>query len=207
VNGLFQALDHERRGAYGAAIWVFQKRGSEPAALDVKPVANSQGSELTLRELFRGQRSHADPIACVEDLTAELASRQVKNFPHSIWQIVLHLNYWMDYELKRMRGERPAYPTHAEGSWPSASAPQSETEWQRACADFRTLIDELSALSENRDLGRDVENLHFSQGPRTYAVRDVLWQTMTHNSYHIGQVAMLRRMLDAWPPMGGGDTW
>ena len=140
-------------------------------------MANSQGCELTLRELFRGQGSHADPIACVEDLTAELASRGVKHFPHSIWQIVLHLNYWMDYALKRMRGERPAYPTHAEGSGPSATAPQSETEWQPAGADFRTLIGPLSALSENRDLGRDVASLHLSQGPRTYAVRDVLWRT------------------------------
>jgi uncharacterized damage-inducible protein DinB len=49
--------------------------------------------------------------------------------------------------------------------------------------------------------------MHANQGPRTYSVRDVLWQTMAHNSYHIGQIAMLRRMLGAWPPKAGGDTW
>jgi uncharacterized damage-inducible protein DinB len=35
----------------------------------------------------------------------------------------------------------------------------------------------------------------------------VLWQTAVHNSYHIGQVVILRRMLGAWPPLDGSDTW
>jgi len=39
--------------------------------------------------------------------------------PHSIWQIVFHLNYWIEYDLKRIRGERPLYPGHASESWPS----------------------------------------------------------------------------------------
>jgi|SRR5450432_2815765 uncharacterized damage-inducible protein DinB len=162
-------------------------------------------SELTLRELFRGKRAHADPVACIEDLTFELARRQVDGFSHSIWQLVFHMNYWMDYELKRIRGARPTYPSHADGSWPST--PANEIEWQQASADFRRLIDELSFLAESPDLDREIENMHVSEGSRNYSVRDVLWQTMVHNSYHIGQIAMLRRMLNAWPPQGGGDTW
>ena len=35
----------------------------------------------------------------------------------------------------------------------------------------------------------------------------VLWQTLVHNSYHIGQVVILRRALGIWPPRGGGDSW
>jgi uncharacterized damage-inducible protein DinB len=166
---------------------------------------NLEASELTLRELFRGKRTHADPVGCVEDLSAELAGRHVDGFPHSIWQLVLHMNYWMDYELKRIRGERPAYPVRADVSWPST--PAHEIEWRKASADFRSLIDELSVLSESHDPYREVENMHISQGPRVYSVCDVLWQTMVHNSYHIGQIAMLRRMLGAWPPQSGGDTW
>ena len=44
------------------------------------------------------------------------------------------------------------------------------------------------------------------RSPRTF-LEAVLWQTVAHNSYHTGQIAMLRRMLGAWPPQGGGDTW
>jgi uncharacterized damage-inducible protein DinB len=129
----------------------------------------------------------------------------VDGFPHSIWQLVSHMNYWMDYELKRIRGERPAYPIHADGSWPST--PANEKEWQKAGVDFRTLIEELSSLTEGQDLDHEVENMHPNQGQRNYSARDVLWQTMAHNSYHIGQIAMLRRMLNTWPPQGGGDSW
>jgi len=35
----------------------------------------------------------------------------------------------------------------------------------------------------------------------------VLWQIVAHNSYHVGQIALIRRTLGAWPPRGGGDTW
>jgi uncharacterized damage-inducible protein DinB len=29
----------------------------------------------------------------------------------------------------------------------------------------------------------------------------------SHTSYHVGQVALLRQMLGAWPPPSGGVTW
>ena len=36
---------------------------------------------------------------------------------------------------------------------------------------------------------------------------DVLRAMGNHVSYHGGQIALVRRMLGAWPPPGGGDTW
>jgi hypothetical protein len=35
----------------------------------------------------------------------------------------------------------------------------------------------------------------------------VLWQTLVHNSYHLGQVVQVRQALQAWPPKTGSDTW
>ena len=125
---------------------------------------NLKVSETTLRELFRGKHAHADPVGSIEDLPAELAARHVEGFPHSIWQLVFHMNYWMDYELKRIRGERPAYPNSCVCSgWPST--PTNEIEWQKVSADFRSLIQRLSIFSEERELDREVENLHANQGP------------------------------------------
>ena len=76
-------------------------------------------SPQMLTELLRGQGAHADPLACVQDLPAELAARQVAGFPHSVAQLVFHMNYWMDYDLRRVRGEKPPYPTHNSGSFPA----------------------------------------------------------------------------------------
>jgi uncharacterized damage-inducible protein DinB len=166
-------------------------------------------SELTLQELIRGKGAHADPLACVEDLSAELAGKRIAGYPHSIWQILGHVNYWIEYDLKRVAGERPPYPEHAIESWPKAEAPADEREWQAEVARFSSWLERLTELASSAPdrLDRQVEILHPQQATRSSTVRAVLWQTVAHNSYHIGQIALLRRSLGAWPARGGGDTW
>ena len=36
---------------------------------------------------------------------------------------------------------------------------------------------------------------------------DSLRAMTQHVSYHVGQIALLRRILGSWPPPGGGDSW
>jgi uncharacterized damage-inducible protein DinB len=166
-------------------------------------------SERTLIELLYGKAAHANPIACVEDISAELAARTIDGFPHSIWQLVSHMNYWMDYELKRIRGEAPPYPEHAAGSWLPGSAPSSEAHWTEAVSSFRDLLGKLTELAQSDSgvLSREVKPAHPKQEQQSSSVSAVLWQTMAHNSYHVGQIAVIRRCLGVWPPRAGGDTW
>jgi uncharacterized damage-inducible protein DinB len=166
-------------------------------------------SEPTLGELIRGKGAHADPVACVEDLSLDLAWKKIPGFPHSIWQILGHMNYWMDYDLKRIAGERPKYPDHASESWPSATGPVDAEEWRVETARFAGLLEKLSVLASSVPelLDVQVEILHSSQRSRSSTVRAVLWQTVVHNSYHIGQIVMLRQCLGAWPARKRGDTW
>jgi hypothetical protein len=70
-------------------------------------------SERAMHELLYGKGAHANPVACVEDLPLELSGRRVEGFPHSIWQLVSHMNFWMDYEVRRIRGDAPKYPDHS----------------------------------------------------------------------------------------------
>jgi uncharacterized damage-inducible protein DinB len=166
-------------------------------------------SQRTLVELLYGKAAHANPLSCVEDVSCELAGRHEGNFPHSIWQLVSHMNYWMDYELRRIRGDSPPYPSHAAESWPVTAAPPGEAEWNRTIAQFKELLGELAALAESAPevLARDVPATHPTHTRHSSSLLAVLWQTLVHNSYHVGQIAMLRRALGAWPPSGGGDSW
>jgi uncharacterized damage-inducible protein DinB len=166
-------------------------------------------SERTLIELLYGKSAHANPLACVEDVSFELASQHAGNFPHSIWQLVSHLNFWTDYELRRIRGEHPAYPAQAAESWPVAAAPANECEWQKTILHFNDLLAKLAALAESAPdvLAREVLATHPDHAKHSSTLLAVLWQTLVHNSYHVGQIAMLRQALGAWPPKGGGDTW
>jgi uncharacterized damage-inducible protein DinB len=165
--------------------------------------------ERTLIELLYGKGAHANPLACVEDLSAELAGCRVEHLPHSIWQLVWHVNFWTDYELRRMRGEKPHYPEHAAESWPQKSAPDSEAEWKKEAARFADLIGTLAAIAEANpnELNREVPAMHPKQETRTSTVHAILWQTLAHNSYHVGQIVLVRSALGAWPPRSGGDSW
>jgi uncharacterized damage-inducible protein DinB len=180
----------------------------------MKPVQNQKTrktamSDQALQELLYGKGAHVDPIACLEDVPADVAGRKVEDYPHSIWQIVGHLNYWMDYDLRRIQGELPPYPAHAIESWPSNAAPANDEQWKDELRRFATLLDQLMTLAASGPevLQRHVEPTHPSHEDRSSSVEAVLWQTLVHNSYHIGQVALLRRCFGAWPPRRGSDTW
>lgn len=163
--------------------------------------------DRTLVELLHGKGAHVGPLEGVEDLTAESAAGQHPGFEHSIWQQVFHMNYWMDYEIQRIRGQRPRYPDHAAESWPSARA--DDAEWRPAVDRLRDLIGQFAQLAEAdpATLQREVEPAEPSEKERSSSVHAVLWQMVAHNSYHAGQIVQLRRALGLWPPRGGGDTW
>jgi uncharacterized damage-inducible protein DinB len=166
-------------------------------------------SQRALTELLRGKGAHADPVACVEDISAEVAARAVTGFPHSVGQLVFHINYWMDYELRRIRGERPKYPEHAAKSFPVGPTPGDDTEWDRMRKQMAALLAEFAALAgaSQAELDRQIESSHAGDAKLAGTIEAVLWQMVAHNSYHVGQIAMVRRALGVWPPRGGGDTW
>lgn len=169
-------------------------------------ISDSQRAQV---ELLHGEASHVDPIACVEDLASDFAARRIDGFPHSIAALVFHMNYWMNYELRRIRGEKPKYPDHAAESWPSEDAPVDAAEWGRLRRDFAWFLAEYekAAHSSPQELHRQVESMREGDKKHAGSVEAVLWQMVVHNSYHVGQIAMIRRTLGAWPPCAGGDTW
>lgn len=162
-----------------------------------------------LIELLYGRGAHADTLACIEDLSPEVASQRPSGFAHSIWQQVWHMNFWMEYELKRIRGEAPAYPEHASESWPAHPAPATPGDWGQTVDQFQNNLTELVKLADSPPivLAKEIAPTHPAHTRISSSLFAVLCQTLVHNSYHIGQVAALRRAVGVWPPRGGGDSW
>ncbi len=166
-------------------------------------------ADKTLRELVYGKGAHVDPVACIEDISAALATRAVEGYPHSIWQIVEHMNYWMEYDLRKMAGEDPRYPDHAIESWSAHPNPASDELWHAVASRFGQLLTRMATLAESDSgtLERVVRELGSPEAARESTVGVMLWKLVAHNSYHLGQIALLRRQMGAWPPRRGGDTW
>jgi len=163
--------------------------------------------ERAALELIDGRGAHASPGACVEDLTPDAACRKPETFEHSIAELLAHISYWMDYDMKRMRGAPDPYPTHAAESWPEF-ANLTEAEWRNIVNRFRELSNQLEAVCRS-DAGawtKHAPAAHPTHERNISTVGGMIFQLISHNSYHVGQIVDVRRAIGAWPPRGG-DTW
>ena len=82
-------------------------------------------------------------------------------------------------------------------------------EWERLKKNFAGLLADFAALAKSsaEEMQRQIEIAHGGDRKVAGSLEAVLWQLVAHNSYHTGQIAMIRRSLGVWPPRGGGDTW
>jgi uncharacterized damage-inducible protein DinB len=156
-----------------------------------------------LASIIRGGPAHQDPMACLEDLPWEAAGRRVTGLPHTIWQLVGHMNYWMDLELRCIEGDEVPYPRHSSESWPATEGPANAETWQYQLGFLRDHLGQLATLADARasTLARIV---HPKKGT---TVEELLLVLAAHNSYHVGQIVHLRQALGVWPPAAGGMKW
>lgn len=159
---------------------------------------NDEILEKTVGRALSGTGAHVGSHSVFEGLDWKLADARPADAPHSVFQLLNHLIYWQDWVVKWLDGKTPAIPKHASGSWPGSASPGSSEEWERAVNDFCKGLEALERGSRGADL----------LAKRGRKSRLEMLQTIaSHNSYHLGQVALLRQMLGTWPPPSGGLTW
>lgn len=159
----------------------------------------------TLRDALlrglRGQDAHVNPHAALEGLSAEQVGRKVSESPHTIWEILGHLVFWQQQFLTAVGGGTPAIPEHAEGGWPAKARPADEKELSDTLVQFSAGLREAEKMVTSANLDAPVPDI--LGGKAAFALGGLTH----HNSYHLGQVVMLRRAIGAWPPPKGGITW
>ena len=148
--------------------------------------------EEQLRRSLEGEAWHGPSVL---ELLAGVSAAQAAGHPiasaHSIWELVLHLSSDYDLVLRRMAGDgRPL--TSAE-DWPECPAP-TEENWEQTVLKLKALNKRL------RDAVRDFpgERLDDPLVPEIPYTAYVQFIGVTqHNLYHAGQIALLRRALEA----------
>lgn len=154
--------------------------------------------EKTVACALSGKGAHVAAKSVFDGLDWKAAGAQPGGTPHSIFQLLKHMAYWNQWVVRWLDGESPAVPTHAAGSWPEMAAPATEREWQQVVREFKKGLEDMSRGARNSDLLA-------KHGTKTRL--QMLQSIASHNSYHIGQVVLLRQMLGTWPPPSGGLTW
>jgi len=138
-----------------------------------------------------GKGAHMSFDQALKGFPKELIGKGVPDFPHTPWRLVFHLRItqWDILEFSRdPKHESPKWP---EGYWPRHDAPESAKEWDETITTFRSDQEEMVALV--RDQKNDL-TAPFPHGQGQTLLREALL-VIDHNSYHVGQLVDLRRLL------------
>jgi hypothetical protein len=146
--------------------------------------------------LVDGGQAHATFEQAVEDFPAELRGVVPQGLPYSAWQIVEHMRI-----AQRDILDFAAPPTGGyhglewpQQYWPKEPAPHSAEAWDRSIAAIHADGDTFKKLllKPESDLAKP-----FRWGTGQNLLREALL-IGDHNSYHVGELVVLRRTLGCW---------
>jgi DinB superfamily len=148
-----------------------------------------------LLKLLSFEGAHVGFDEAVRGLASELRGKKVKAVPHTVWQLVEHLRIAQWDILEFSRDAKHVSPKWPEGYWPESSTPASDQAWKKSIAAFRHDLNEMKKLVAEADEQQLYERIAHGDGQTL--LREALL-VADHNSYHLGQLVMLRKMLRAW---------
>jgi DinB superfamily len=147
-----------------------------------------------LIELLRSRGAHADFDEAIEGLPEQLRGAKVKDVPFTPWRLLEHLRLAQWDILEFSRNAKHKSPKWPEGYWPERDAPTDSSAWDASVAAFRRDLAQMEKLV--RDTSKDLF-APIPHGQGQTLLREALL-VADHNSYHVGQLILLRRLLGAW---------
>lgn len=155
---------------------------------------------LVRRQLIgglNGVEAHMGFEEAVAEFPAEAMNRRAPNVLYTPWHILEHLRItqWdiLEYVRDSAHYISPNWP---EDYWPDQAAETTPEGWQKTVDGF--LADRKAIEEILRDASTDLFAA-LPQTPGHTIVREVRLLA-NHNSYHIGEFAILRQVMGAWGP-------
>lgn len=126
--------------------------------------------------------------ALTADLTARQALRRAHPDAHSIWELVLHMAFWDEVCVRRLKGARLSVTTGSPGDWPALPGTTNQ-DWKRTLE---------RARRARASLVRTVRRLRDADLERTvpewgWTFHTMIHGTLHHDLYHAGQIAMIAK--------------
>ena len=153
--------------------------------------------QLQLLALLAGGQAHADFEKVVAAMPKELRGERPERVPYSAWQLLEHLRITqrdiLEFSTNREGAgyKELAWPAEY---WPKESTPATDAAWDQSIAAVRSDREEFEALltADSADLVTP-----FPWGKGQNLLREALLLA-DHTAYHLGELVLLRRLLNAW---------
>jgi hypothetical protein len=147
-------------------------------------------TELT--NLLKGGSAHATLKDALNNLPADLRGIKPDKLPYSIWPLVDHIRIAQWDMLQFCKDGNHQSPKWPDDYWPKEPAPESESSWNQSVKQIDDDLTEFTELIKTADLYKKIPG-----GSGQTILLEAL-QMADHNSYHIGEIIAIRRLLGAW---------
>ena len=144
-------------------------------------------------KLLRGGQAHLTLDDVIKDLPANLRGVKPKGAPHTAWQLVEHMRIALWDILEFSRDAKHVSPPWPDGYWTKVEKPPSNAAWTKSIASIRRDMAAMEKLVENPKTDLYAKIPH---GTGQNILREALL-VADHNAYHVGQLMLLRRMLES----------
>ena len=151
---------------------------------------NSESARIAnqLRQAFAGDPWHGSPLRdLLAGVTAEQALAHPLPLAHSIWELVLHIDLWVDVAFEATQGVPMPKHFGTEKNWPAA-ADASAAGWAGATDHLlqygERLAQAIEAFADTR--------LQDTVPGRQYDFYYLFHGIVQHSLYHGGQIALLK---------------
>ena len=169
-----------------------------PAKKAAKKEILATDCDASLRQhlinLLTAGHAHADFDTAIRNIPPALRGKRPKGAAHSPWEVLEHMRIaqWDIVEFSRdPRHKSPDWPV---GYWPGSPVPPDAKAWDKSVRAFR------KDLKATCDLVADQTTDLYARIPHGNGqtiLREALL-VADHNSYHLGEVIVVRRLLGCW---------
>lgn len=156
---------------------------------------NDKSLRDQLKKMLRWHDAHADWKAALARLSPKNRGIRPPGSPHSVWELFEHMRVAQRDILNFCINPKYVSPEWPSGYWPRHPMPPSPAAWNKTVKAFQKDLDAMAKLVANPKINLLARIPH---GDGQTILREALLLA-DHNSYHVGQIILVRKLLGHWP--------
>lgn len=162
-----------------------------------EPTKNPSSHEAlieNLADLLNKGNAHVSLDKALSNIDFKILGKRPDGLPYSLWQLAEHIRIAQHDILEFSRDPKYVSPKWPEGYWPTETAPTSENEWHQCVQQIKK--DRASFIDLITHAGESLYS-PIAHGDGQTLLKEAL-VVADHNSYHTGEIILLRRLLHDW---------
>lgn len=148
-----------------------------------------------LLSLLGGGNAHMSFDEVVADFPLEHINSKPPKCPYSFWHFVEHIRIAQWDILEFIRNPDHVSPDYPEGYRPAPDETADRNQWRKSVDGVRADLEALKSIVKDAKIDL------YGQIPHApgYTIFREIVLAADHNAYHVGELAIMRQVMDIWP--------